>query len=92
MSSQMTTAAIGTDDLGRDAGEPECGADPDELPDADPEVRDQHRDGGEGRPADAVLLADQLREALAGDRAHARRHLLHHDQQTVISTIIQIRS
>ena len=44
--------------------------------------------GGEHRPADAVLLADQLGQALAGDDAHARRQLLHDASETVISTIV----
>ena len=60
--------------------EPERRADADELADADAEVRDQHRDRRERRPAHAVLLADQLGEALAGDGAHPRRHLLDDDQ------------
>ena len=60
--------------------EPESRADADELRDADAEVRDEHRGGREERPARPVLLADQLGEALAGDRAHPRGHLLHDDE------------
>ena len=35
----------------------------------------------EERDAEAELLADQIAQPLAGDRAHARRHLLHDDQR-----------
>ena len=69
----------------RHARERERGPDADELADADAEVRDQHGDRRERRPADPVLLPDQLGEALARDRAHPRRHLLHDDQRDVIS-------
>ena len=36
---------------------------------------------GEERHAQAELFADQIGEAFAGDRAHARGHFLHHDQR-----------
>ena len=65
----------------RDMREAERGTDADELTDADAEVRDEHRQRRERRPADAVVLADQLREALAGDRPHPRGHLLDDDQR-----------
>ena len=46
-----------------------------------PEVgQPQHHHGEEG-DAQPELFADQVREPLAGDRAHARRHLLHHNQR-----------
>ncbi len=48
--------------------------------DADAEIRDEHARGREDRPADAVLLADQLGQPLAGDGTHTRRHLLDDDQ------------
>ena len=67
--------------LAAHAGETQRRADADELRDADADVRDQHRAGGEQRPAHAVLLADQLCQALAGHGAHPRGHLLHHDQR-----------
>jgi len=53
---------------------------PDELADADAEVRDQDGEGGEGGPADAVLLPDQFRKPLASDRPHPCGHLLDDDQ------------
>ena len=59
------------------AGQADGRADADEVRDADAEVRDQHGAGGEHRPADAVLLAHQLGQALAGDDAHARGEPLH---------------
>ena len=36
---------------------------------------------GEERHAQSKLFANQVRQALAGDGAHARGHLLHHDQR-----------
>ena len=65
----------------RDVCEREGGADTDELADADAEVRHQHRGRRERRPPDAVLLANQLGEALARHRPHACRHLLDDDQR-----------
>ena len=59
------------------AREAQRGADADEVRDADAEVRDQHGARREHRPADAVLLAHQLGEALAGDDAHPRGQQLH---------------
>ncbi len=64
----------------RDVSERQCGADPDELADADAEVGDEHRHGRERRPAHPVLLADQLRQPLSRDCAHPCRHLLHDDE------------
>ena len=80
-SSQTTQRGDRHGHLHRDVGEAERRADADELADADAEVRDQHRARREERPANAVLLADQLGEALAGHRAHPRRHLLDDDQR-----------
>ena len=45
------------------------------------QVRDHQQRHHEERRAQAELLADQVGEALARDRAHARAHLLRHDQQ-----------
>ena len=64
----------------RDARQPERSADAHELRDADTEVRDEHAGRREQRPADAVLLANQICEALAGDHPHPRGHLLHDDE------------
>ena len=62
-------------------GEPDRRADADEVGDADADVGDQHGARGEHRPADAVLLAHELGQALAGDDAHARRQRLHDRQR-----------
>ena len=77
MISQMPDCGDRHGDLCGDAGQSERRADADEVRDADAEVRDQHSARGEHRPADAVLLAHQLGQALAGDDAHARRQHLH---------------
>jgi hypothetical protein len=56
-------------------------SDPDELRDYIGVIdhhQQQHQDEGEPQ---AELLADQVAEAFAGDHAHARAHLLHHDQR-----------
>ena len=42
---------------------------------------EHQRDHHEERGAQAELLADQIGKAFAGDRAHARAHLLRDDQQ-----------
>ena len=73
-------------------GEAERRPDADELADADAEVRDQHGHRGEHRPADPVLLADQLGEPLAGDRPHPAAISWTTISETVITTIIQSRS
>ena len=52
-----------------------------ELRERDRGVGDEEREHGEGGEAHAKLLADERREALAGDAAHARRGLLRHDEQ-----------
>ena len=64
-------------DLHGYARQAEGGADADEVGDADAEVRDQDGGRGDHRPADAVLLTDELGQALAGDDAHARGEHLH---------------
>src|SRR5271154_6945611 len=61
--------------------QPEGCAGADEVRDADAQVGDQHGGGGEHRPADPVLLAHELGEALAGDDAHTRCQLLHDRQR-----------
>ena len=45
------------------------------------EVGDDQTQHHEKRNPQTVLFADEIAEALAGGRAHARRHLLHHDQR-----------
>ena len=45
------------------------------------EVGDDEREHQEERDAEAELLANQVAQALAGDRAHPRRHLLHDHQR-----------
>ncbi len=68
-------------DVFRHMGERERRPDTHELADANAEVCKQDRDCRERRPADAVLLANQLGEPLAGDRAHPGCHLLDDDQR-----------
>src|SRR5207302_3515922 len=43
-------------------------------------VRDQEREHRDYRPAHTEALADEIRQPLAGDRAHACAHLLDHEQ------------
>ena len=45
------------------------------------EVDDDQADHHEKRDAESELLANQIAQALAGDRAHAGAHFLHHDQR-----------
>ena len=52
-----------------------------ELRDHVAEVGDDQPQHHEKRNPQAVFLADQIAQPLAGGRAHARRHLLHHDQR-----------
>jgi len=56
-------------------------ADADEVGEADAGVRDDHGEGRERRPADAVALPDQLGEPLAGHHPHPRGEHLHHRQR-----------
>ena len=81
MISQMPTAKIGTLTWRGNAGESERGAGSDEVRDADAEVRDQDGARRDHRPADPVLLADQLGEPLAGHHAHAGGQQLHDRQR-----------
>ena len=64
-----------------DAEQLEAARDAGELRHDVAEVRDDEREHQEERDAEAELLADQVAQPLAGDRAHARRHLLHDDQR-----------
>ena len=64
-----------------DPRQPERRADADEVRDADSHVRDQHGARRKHRPADAVLLADQLGEALSGHDPHPRCEHLHDPQR-----------
>jgi hypothetical protein len=46
-----------------------------------PKVDDQDADHHEEGDAETEFLADEVAQALAGDRAHAGAHFLHHDQR-----------
>ena len=71
---------------GRDGNEPvdpeelEARGDARELGDDVGSVRDEQREHRDDRPAKPEALADQVRQALARDHAHAGAHLLHDDQ------------
>ena len=69
------------DDVARDAEQLEAARDAGELRHHVAEVGDDQRQHQEERDPEAELLANQIAQALAGDRAHARRHLLHDDQR-----------
>ena len=64
----------------RDPEDLERGRPAGELGDRVPDVRHEERDEEVERRPQAVVLADELAEALAGDRAEARGHLLDDDE------------
>ena len=80
-STQTMSAASGTTMYFDDAEQLEAARDAGELRHDVAEVRDDEREHQEERHAEAELLADEIAQALAGDRAHPRRHLLHDDQR-----------
>ena len=68
-------------DEARDVKQLQAAGDAGELGDHIAEVGDDQAEHHEERDAEAVLFANEIAQAFAGDRAHARRHLLHHDQR-----------
>ncbi len=68
-------------DLGRESEDLEARGDAGEFGDGVAPVADQHREQDPEGHADPVVLADQVRQPLAGDGPHARAHLLHDDQR-----------
>ena len=58
----------------------QAGGDADKFRDHVAEVGDQNSQHHQKGDAEAEFFADQVAQALAGDRAHAGAHLLHHDQ------------
>ena len=64
----------------RKAEEFEAAGDSGKLADHITEVDDQDSEHHEKCDAEPEFLADQIAEALAGDRAHAGADFLHHDQ------------
>ena len=81
MSSQIPIAATGTDSCSGIPARPSAAPMPTKSEMQMPMLAISTDAGREHRPADPVLLADQLGQALAGDGAHARGHLLHDDQR-----------
>ena len=75
------TAAIGTDTCTGTPARPSAAPMPTNSEMQMPRLATSTEPGCEQRPAHSVLLADQLGQPLAGDRAHPRRHLLDHDQR-----------
>jgi hypothetical protein len=66
--------------VAREAEQFQAGRDADKFRDYVAEVDNQNSQHHQKRDAKAKLFADQVAKALAGDRAHAGAHLLHHDQ------------
>ena len=81
MISQITTAAIGTETWAGMPARPRAAPTPTKSEMQMPKLAISTASGGEGRPADAVVLADQLGQALAGDDAHAGGEHLHERQR-----------
>ncbi len=68
-------------DVPRQAEQFEAGGDANKFRYHVAEVGDQNSEHHQKRDAQAELFADQIAQALAGHRAHAGGHLLHHDQR-----------
>ena len=81
MISQMPTAAIGTLICAGMPARPSAAPTPTKSEMQMPRLATSTARRREHRPADPVLLADQLGEALAGDDAHARGQHLHDRQR-----------
>ena len=69
------------DDVAREVEDLRPRRDAGEFRRRDAGVDEEQRGHRDERQADAEVLADQTGQALAGDRAHAAGHLLHHDQR-----------
>ena len=76
-----SAAHIGTEMNLRNVEQVQRAGDADELRHHVGVVHHHQQDHQHEREAQPELLADQVAEALARDHAHARAHLLHHDQR-----------